>query len=97
MLKKYTITSSVSSVTNSGDYFIIKEHTSISVIKRGNPEVKPILADLNVSKFSFASGVLYYMAEEKTGRPVFGQYDLESGENKILAHNATSLNIHAFE
>lgn len=93
----YTIASSVSSVTNSGDYFIIKERTGISVIKRGNPEVKPILADVNVSKFSVASGVLYYLAEEKNGRPVFSRYDLESGENKILANNATSLNVHAFE
>lgn len=93
----YHVASSVSSVTNSGDYFFINERTGLSVIKRGSTEVKSILPDVNIISFSAAAGILYYVAEQKNRRPVLGIYNLDSGEDKTLPGNATSLHVHAFE
>ncbi|MBT1711691.1 hypothetical protein KK062_25845, partial [Fulvivirgaceae bacterium PWU5] len=56
----YPIASRVLSFTNSGEYFIIHERTGVSVIKRGNPEVRPILSGVNVTRFSVAGGIFYY-------------------------------------
>lgn len=94
----YPIASRVLSFTNSGDYFIVHERTGISVIKRGNPEVRPILSEVNVSRFSTADGILYYAAEQKNGRPVMGMFDLESGEDTVLpGYTPPSVALYAFE
>jgi hypothetical protein len=94
----YPIASRILSFKNSGDYFIIHEPTGVSIIRRGHPEVRPILNEVNVSRFSAADGILYYAAEQKDGRPIVGMFDLESGEDTILPGNAAqSVGLYAFE
>ena len=94
----YPIASRVLSFTNSGDYFIIHERTGVSVIKRGNPEVRPILSGVNVSRFSAADGILYYAAIKKDGRPVVGIFNLESGEDTVVPGNVPPwVALYAFE
>jgi hypothetical protein len=94
----YPIASRVLSFTNSGDYFIIHERTGVSVMKRGNPEVRTILSEVNVSRFSAANGILYYAAVQKNGRPVVGVVDLESDEDTVVPGNAPPwVALYAFE
>jgi hypothetical protein len=68
-----------------GNYFIVRELTKVTVVERGMSDPVFILSDYNVTSISVSGNLVYYLAEDNLGNPITGVYDLETGENDVLS------------
>lgn len=74
---------------NSGDFFVIKELTSISVVELGTNTKKAILTGYNVISISVKNSKVYFIAEDKVGSKVTGIYNLLDDKIEILKTSDT--------
>lgn len=72
---------------NTGDYYVVRELTKVTVIQRGNPDPEFILTGYNVTSISLDSNLVYYLAEDNTGNPITGIYNLETKQNQVLSED----------
>ncbi|WP_155893565.1 hypothetical protein [Cystobacter fuscus] len=87
--------SSNSVLHKTGDYFIVRELSKVTVVKRGEPNPVFILSGYNVTSISTSENRVYYLAEDSTGHPITGVYDLVTQENKVLQDSGRFTEIHA--
>lgn len=69
----------------SGNYFVIKEISQISVLEEESDEKFLILSDLNVIEISVNSDIIYYLAEDVFGNPVIGTWNLTTGSGGLIS------------
>lgn len=79
------IESSSSSIVGSGDYFVVKESTQVWWGKRGVDQKNIILSGYNVTSVKMKGTVVYYVAEDNSGNPVTGMYDLDTSADVPVA------------
>jgi hypothetical protein len=70
-----------------GEYFIVRELSKVSVVKRGLADPIFILTNYNVTSISVTDNLVYYLAEDSAGIPIIGVYNLLNGENQILSES----------
>ena len=81
---------------NTGDYFIIRELSKVTVIVKGNPTPKFILTGYNVTSISVDNNLVYYLAEDNLGTPIVGIYNLTTDSNEILEESKQFESIQTF-
>ncbi|EPX60305.1 hypothetical protein D187_002391 [Cystobacter fuscus DSM 2262] len=73
----------------------MRELSKVTVVKRGEPNPVFILSGYNVTSISTSENRVYYLAEDSTGHPITGVYDLVTQENKVLQDSGRFTEIHA--
>jgi hypothetical protein len=81
---------------NSGDYFVVKELNKVTVVKIGDTTPKTILSGYNITSITLSDDLVYFVAEDNTGKPITGTYDLITEENTILLNDVVFDKIQTF-
>ena len=68
----------------SAGHFVVRELTKVTAIKNGESTALPILTGYNVTSISMDGNLVYYLAEDNTGTPLTGVYDLVNQTNETL-------------
>jgi len=69
---------------HSGDYFVVKELTQISVVKIGELTKKSILIGYNVISISVKGDKVFFIAEDNFGNKKLGFYSLTTEETILI-------------
>jgi hypothetical protein len=70
----------------SAGHFVVRELNKVTAIKNGESTALPILTGYNVTSISMDGNLVYYLAEDNTGKPLTGVYDLVNQTNETLTN-----------